>query len=132
MDDAGLFRPPRSRVGEELPAQPCLAVDENVHQQCRQCRQRDHQRGQGGDLKHEIGAMVALRGRHQTYLSRTRSRSHMLTPLSANVPTNSSRPTAKIVLYSSVPRGASPRLTWTTYAVIVSIGTRGLMVSRGC
>src|SRR5574341_865166 len=56
----------------------------------------------------------------------------MLTRLSAKVLRNSIIPTAKIVRYSSVPVGVSPRLTCTMYAVMVSIGTVGSRVSRGC
>ena len=41
-------------------------------------------------------------------------------------------PAAKMVLYSSDPCGTSPRLTWTIYAVMVSIGTVGSNVKRGC
>jgi len=41
-------------------------------------------------------------------------------------------PTAKSVWYSRVPVGVSPRLTWTMKAVIVSMGTRGSSVKRGC
>ena len=49
-----------------------------------------------------------------------------------NVRTKSVIPQTKIVLYSSVPCGVSPKLIWTIYAVIVSMGTSGFMVNLGC
>ena len=58
-------------------------------------------------LEREIGPVP------HGYSSRKRSRSQVLTRFSPNVIRNSSMPTAKMVRYSSVPCGVSPRLTCT-------------------
>jgi len=47
------------------------------------------------------------------YCSRTRASTHWLARLSASVMRNRVVPTAKMVLYSRVPKGVSPRLTCT-------------------
>ena len=89
-----------------------------------------HQHGEGAErhgqyderdrLEDQVGAPAAGRrgvraeaDGHQLYSSRKRARSQLLSRLSANVIRKSSMPTAKMVRYSSVPCGVSPRLTCT-------------------
>ena len=45
---------------------------------------------------------------------------------------NNEKPAANMVLNSNELLGTSPELTWTIYVVIVSMGTSGFNVKRGC
>ena len=99
------------------------AVVQDVVDQRGERDQREHHRQQAEGAEQPV-AHVAQRAprrhggdveRHRAhaYSSRNRFRSQIDTRFSTKVLRNSSMPTAKIVRYSSVPAGVSPRLTCT-------------------
>ena len=83
------------------------AIGEHVVDQRAERGQGDHQRRGRDDLEDEVGVLP------HAYSSRNRSRSQVLIKFRPKVIANSSMPTAKMVRYSSVPCGVSPRLTCT-------------------
>ena len=97
-----------------------VAVEDDVDEQRRQRRERQREHDDGHRLNEQVTRMPdgpapgrgGADGAH-AYSSRYRRRSQLLMKFSANVIRKSSMPTAKIVRYSSVPAGVSPRLTWT-------------------
>ena len=86
------------------------AVVQHVVDEHRQGGERE-QHDEHAEARQQPVAGVACAD--HAYSSRKRLRSQVEMRLSANVLTKSSMPTAKIVRYSSVPAGVSPRLTCT-------------------
>src|SRR5690606_15088773 len=66
-----------------------------------------------------------------SYTSRKRRSTAALTMFMRSVMRKSVSPTAKMVLYSTEPNGASPRLIWTMYAVMVWMLSSGFSVRFG-
>ena len=110
------------KLVRKCPRQTAGAVGDDVADQRAERREREQQHEQRDDLERDVDEPppAAADGRDversvaaHAYSSRNRSRSQALTRFRPNVPRNSSMPTAKIVRYSSVPCGVSPRLTCT-------------------
>ena len=86
----------RREAREEVPRQPPQPVAEDAGEQDREHEQPEQGGPQPQAVQGEVGE-TAPPPRVHGYASRYRPRSHVLTRLSENVPTNSSMPTAKIV-----------------------------------
>jgi len=122
--DAGLGRMPRRERGEELPGEAPRAVDQQVDEQRNQRDHADHHRQQADEGEDLVAALVLAdecadrfdlgvgHVGHQ-YTSRKRLRSRWPSTLNSSVMSNSTRPTAKMLWYSRLPCGRSPRLTCT-------------------
>lgn len=101
-------------MGEKIPVDSARAICKYINQHYAQHDESNDYRYQRMYLKDLVNPFVSYKsGFCQLYTSLKRCFNQWLMMLSTNVKIKSVMPAAKIVLYSMVPVGVSPRLTWT-------------------